>query len=93
MKYCEMHLWQTKFLIREGLKGNAVQNTVAQKLLHYSNLSPSLDSRIGDWSQTAKNIVLIVLDQVAVLNFQLGPELSDENFFGPLYFGMGKNLL
>ena len=27
---------------------NTVQNTVAPKLLHYSNLSPSLDSTITD---------------------------------------------
>ena len=66
---------------------------MAQKLLHYANLSPSLDSTIVDWSGTAKNSVLIVLDQVVVLDFKLGPELSDEDFFGPLYFGLGKNLL
>ena len=54
---------------------------------------PHLDSTIVDWSRTAKNIVLIVLDQVAVLDLKLGPEVSDDNFFRPLYFGLGNNLL
>ena len=45
------------------------------KIAHHSNLGPSLDSTIFD-------IVLTVLDQVAVLGFQLGSELSEEQFLG-----------
>ena len=48
-------------------KGNCVpvQNTVAQKLLIYM----SIDTKITNWSRTAQNNVLTVLDQVIVLAF------------------------
>ena len=45
-------------------KGNCVpvQNTVAQKYM-------SIDTKITNWSRTAQNNVLTVLDQVIVLVF------------------------
>ena len=52
------------------------------KFPHHSNLNLSLDSLIGDWSRTATTIVLTILDQFEVFVFQLGTDLSDEQFLG-----------
>ena len=49
---------------------NIVQNTVVQKAAHHSNLIPTLDSTIA-----------AVLDQVAIFDFQLGPDLNCEQFW------------
>ena len=46
-----------------------VQNTAVQKAAHHSNLIPTLDSTIA-----------AVLDQVAIFDFQLGPDLNYEQF-------------
>ena len=51
---------------------NIVQNT---KIAHHSN------SLNADWSTTAQTIVQTILDQVGGLDFQLGPDLDDEQFF------------
>ena len=42
-------------------------------ILPHSNLSSRLYLKTVDWSRNAKHIVLTVLDQVTILDFQLGP--------------------
>ena len=44
------------------------------KIAHHSKVSPSLNSTIVDWSRTAKIMILIVLDQVAIFDLQLGQD-------------------
>ena len=48
----------------------------------HSNLHPCLDSTISDWTKIAKIIILTVLDQFAIIDVQLGPDLKDEQSFG-----------
>ena len=45
-----------------------------QKIAHHSKQSPSLDSAIADLFKAAKTMVLIVLDQVEILDLQLGQD-------------------
>ena len=45
------------------------------KIAHHSNLSPSIDSKIADWSMIDKTIVWTVLKQVVVSQSQ--SSLSD----------------
>ena len=45
-------------------------------------MNPGLDLAIEDWSKTAKTIALTDLNKVTFLDFQLGPDLSDEQFLG-----------
>ena len=54
------------------------------KIDHHPNLSTRTDSTISDQTtyKTAKIHCFTVLDQVFVLDFQLGPDLKDEKFLG-----------
>ena len=51
------------------------------KISHHSNLSPSLDSKVANWSRINKNIVWTVLNQVVVFQSQLFGDLKHfENY-------------
>ena len=51
------------------------------KIAHHSNLSPSLDSKVANWSRINKNIVWTVLNQVVVFQSQLFGDLKHfENY-------------
>ena len=54
------------------------------KIAHHSNLSPSLDSKVENWSRTAKTIVWTALNQFVVFQSQLGPSLSNEQILDHL---------
>ena len=54
------------------------------KIAHHSNLSPSLDSKVANWSRTAKTIVWTALNQVLVFQSQLGLSLSNEQIVDDL---------
>ena len=56
---------------------NIVQNAVVQKAAHHSNMIPTLDSTIA-----------AVLDQVAIFDFQLGPDLNNEQFTSHYIFDL-----
>ena len=52
------------------------------KIAHHSNLSPSQDSKVADWSRIDKTIVWTVLNQVVVFQSKLGPSFSNQANFG-----------
>ena len=52
------------------------------QIAHHSNLSPNLDSTISNWSRIVNTMAFSVLDQVTILDFQLGTDLNDEHFLG-----------
>jgi len=61
-----------------------VPNYSGQKISsHHSNLRTKF--RFEKEEQ-----VLTALDQVTILDFQLGPDLNDEQFLRPPYFGLGN---
>ena len=52
---------------------------IGPKICHHSNMCPSLDSAIAYWS---RNAITTVLGQAAALDFQSGPDFSEEKFLG-----------
>ena len=59
-----------------------VQKLGHPNIAHHLNLSPSLDSKVANWSMTAKIIIWTALNQVVVFQSQLGPSLSNQANFG-----------
>ena len=48
-----------------------VQKLGHPNIAHHLNLSPSLDSKVANWSRTAKIIVWTALNQVVQMNLDL----------------------
>ena len=74
--------------LSKGKCTQRVPNIVVQKLLiiHFSNLRPSYNSTIGDWSKIGnlmtKPWLFYVLDQFATHGLQYGQNWKDDKFWG-----------